>query len=253
MKTGKYLKKQKLWGDIHRKSPIPPTGIVERANYSLTADENISVVKMASGEAKKLVKYLQELGICKNLLLFRTLEENFQGFLTDVKVPAGFADNDYKLEPHHKTYKFRHKLVKEFIDEKSEDFCLVENLHSKQFFDELKQFVELSETEGSFSDFDLEQTGRLQKIDLFEENVKVKGVVVCKFSKKAKVCVLIKTKDPCRGLTGSFSLSEVFVDRREEDDTDREGFHLKLAVGDIVEVTKCRRKEETALEPEIVM
>ena len=113
-------------------------------------------------------------------------------------------------------------------------------------------YVELSETEGSFSDFDLEQTGRLQKIDLFEENVKVKGVVVCKFSKKAKVCILIKMKDPCRGLTGSFSLSEVFVDLREEDDTDHEGFHLNLAVGDIVEVTKCRRKEGTALEPEIV-
>ena len=111
---------------------------------------------MASGEAKNLVKYLQELGICKNLLLFRTLEENFQAFLTDVKVPSGFADNDYKLEPHHKTYKFRHKLVKKFIDiKKSEYFRLTENLHSKQFFDELRQFVELSETEGSFSDFDL--------------------------------------------------------------------------------------------------
>ena len=77
-----------------------------------------------------------------------------------------------------------------FIDiKKSEYFRLTENSHSKQFFDELRQFVELSETEGSFSDFDLEQTDRLQKIDLFEENVKVKGVVVCKFSKKAKgVC-----------------------------------------------------------------
>ena len=150
-------------------------------------------------------------------------------------------------------YKFRRKLVKEFIDvKKSKDFRLTENSHSKQFFDELKQFVELSENEGSFSDFDLEQTGRLQKIDLFEENVKVKGVVVCKFSKKAKVCVLIKRKDPCRGLTGSFSLSEVFVDLREEDDTDHEGFHLKLAVGDIVEVKKSRRKEGTALEPDIV-
>ena len=74
--------------------------------------------------------------------------------------------------------------------------------------------------------------------------------MVCKFSKKAKVCtVLIKTKDPSRGLTGSFSLSEVLVDLREEDDTGHEGFHLKLAVGDIVEVTKCRRKEGTALEP----
>ena len=246
------MKEQKLWGDIHGKSPIPPTGIVESVNYSLTGDENISVVKMASGEAKKLVKYLHELGICKNLLLFRTLEENFQAFLTDVKVPSGFVDNDYKLEPHHKTYKFRHKLVKEFIDvKKSEDFRLTENSHSKQFFDELKQFVELSET-GSFSDFDLEQTGRLQKIDLFEENVKVQGVVVCKFSKKAKACVLIKRKDLRRELTGSFSLSEVFVDLCEEDNTGHEGFHLNLAVGDIVEVTKCRRKEGTALEPEIV-
>ena len=94
---------------------------------------------MASGEAKNLVKYLQELGICKNLLLFRTLEENFQAFLTDVKVPSGFADNDYKLEPHHKTYKCRHKLVKKFIDiKKSEYFRLTENSHPKQFFDELR-------------------------------------------------------------------------------------------------------------------
>ena len=46
--------------------------------------------------------------------------------------------------------------------------------------------------------------------------------------------------------------SEVFVDLHEEDDTDHEGFHLKLAVGDIVEVKKCRRKEGTALEPDIV-
>ena len=209
---------------------------------------------MASGEAKNLVECLQELGICKNLFRFsHTLEKNFQAFLTDVKVPSGFADNDYKLEPRHKTYKLRHKLVKKFINiKKCDEFYLTEDSHLKQFFDELKQFAELSETEGSFSDFDLEQTGRLPKIDLFEENVKVQGVVVCKFSKKAKACVLIKRKDLRKGLTGSFSLSEVFVDLCEEDDTGHEGFHLNLAVGDIVEVTKCRRKEGTALEPEIV-
>jgi len=210
---------------------------------------------MASEEVKNLVKYLKELGICNNPFLSGTLEKNFQDFLTDVRVPVGFTD-DYKLEPHHTTYKFRHKLVKKFIDKKKyEDFRLTDNSHSNQFFDELKQFAELSETEGSFSDFDLEQTGRLQKIDLFEENVKVQGVVVCKFSKKAKVCVLIKRKDLCRELTGSFSLSllsEVFVDLCEGDDTGHEGFHLNLAVGDIVEVTKCRRKEGTALEPDIV-
>ena len=74
--------------------------------------------------------------------------------MTDVKVPSGFADNDYKLEPHHKTYKFRHKLVKDFIDvKKSEDFRLTENSHSKQFFDELKRFLKLSETEGGFFRF----------------------------------------------------------------------------------------------------
>ena len=207
---------------------------------------------MASEEVKNLVKYLKELRICNNPFLSRTLEENFQNFLTDVKLPLGFAD-DYKLEPHHTTYKFRHKLVKKFIDKKKyEDFRLTDNSHSNQFFDELKHFAELSETEESLSDFDLEQTGRLPKIDLFEENVKVQGVVVCKFSEKAKVCVLIKRKDLCRGLTGSFSLSEVFVDLREEDETGHEGFYLNLAVGDIVDVTKCRRKEGTALEPEIV-
>ena len=124
---------------------------------------------MAPEEVKNLVKYLKELGICNNPFLSGTLEKNFQDFLTDVRVPVGFTD-DYKLEPHHTTYKFRHKLVKTFIDKKKyEDFRLTDNSHFNQFFDELKQFAELSETEGSFSDFDLEQTGRLQKIDLIEE------------------------------------------------------------------------------------
>ena len=213
-------------------------------------------MKMASEEVKNLVKSLKELGICNNPFLSRTLEENFQNFLTDVKVPVGFAD-DFKLEPHHTTYKFRHKLVKKFIDKKKyEDFRLTDNSHSKQFFDELKQFAELSaETEGiSFSDLDLEQTGRLQKIDLFEENVKVQGVVIWKSSKRAKAFVLLKKNNHQRHavVTSSFSVSEAYVNLHEEGDTDPEGFHLKLAVGDIVEVTKCRRKEGTALEPEIV-
>ena len=209
---------------------------------------------MASEEVKNLVKYLKELGICNNPFLSGTLEENFQDFLTDVRVPVGFTD-DYKLEPHHTTYKFHHKLVKKFIDKKKyEDFRLTDNSHSKQSFDELKQFAELSETEGSFSDFDLEQTGRLQKIDLFEENVKVQGVVAWKSRKRAKAFALLKKKDheSHSGVTSSFQVSEAYVDLREEDDTNHEGFHLNLAVGDIVEVTKCRRKEGTALEPEIV-
>ena len=213
-------------------------------------------MKMASEEVKNLVKSLKELGIWNNPFLSHTLEKNFQNFLTAVKVPVGFAD-DFKLEPHHTTYKFRHNLVKKFIDKKKyEDFRLTDNPHSKQFFDELKQFAELSEeTEGiSFSDLDLEQTGRLQKIDLFEKNVKVQGVVIWKSSKRAKACVLLKKNDHQRHVvvTSSFSVSEAYVNLHEEDDTDPEGFHLKLAVGDIVEVTKCRRKEGTALEPEIV-
>ena len=80
MKTGKYLKEQKLWGDIHGKSPIPPTGIVESVNYSLTGDENISVVKMASREAKKLVKFYKSwvfVRICCCFALWRKISRPF--------------------------------------------------------------------------------------------------------------------------------------------------------------------------------
>ena len=74
---------------------------------------------MASDGAKKLVKYMQELGICSNPSLFGTLEEDFQGFLTNAKpVLSEFEHRDYKLEQHHTTYKLRNTLVKCFIEKK---------------------------------------------------------------------------------------------------------------------------------------
>ena len=53
---------------------------------------------MTSDGAKKLVKYMQESGICSNPSLFGTLEEDFQGFLTNAKpVLSEFEHRDYKL------------------------------------------------------------------------------------------------------------------------------------------------------------
>ena len=75
---------------------------------------------MASDGAKKLVKYMQESGICSNPSLFGTLEEDFEGFLTNAKpVLSEFVHRDYKLEQHHTTYKLRYKLVKLFLSPKS--------------------------------------------------------------------------------------------------------------------------------------
>ena len=77
---------------------------------------------MASDGAKKLVEYMQESGICSNPSLFGTLEEDFEGFLTNAKpVLSEFVHRDYKLEQHHTTYKLRYKLVKCFIEKKKSE------------------------------------------------------------------------------------------------------------------------------------
>ena len=195
---------------------------------------------MASDGAKKLVRYMQESGICSNPSLFGTLEEDFQGFLTNAKpVLSEFEHRDYKLEQHHTTYKLRYKLVKCFIEKKkSESLRLTSVSQSKEFFVELKQFADDSESEEDFSDLDLDQ----------RRQHRVRGVVVWK-SNKTDACV--KEDHGRQGDTSSFSLSELSVNFLNEDDTDHEGFHLQLAVGDIVEVTKCSRKDGIALEQDI--
>ena len=196
---------------------------------------------MASDGAKKLVKYMQESGICSNPSLFGTLEEDFQGFLTNAKpVLSEFVHRDYKLEQHHTTYKLRYKLVKCFIEKKkSERLRLTSVSQSKEFFVELKQFVDDAESEEDLSDLDLDQ-GRQHR---------VRGVVVWKSNKTANACV--KEDHRRQGDTSRFSLSELSVNFLNENDTDHEGFHLQLAVGDIVEVTKCSRKDGIALEQDI--
>lgn len=196
---------------------------------------------MASDGAKKLVKYMQESDICSDPSLFGTLEEDFQGFLTNARpVLSEFEHRDYKLEQHHTTYKLRYKLVKCFIEKKkSEGLRLTSVSQSKEFFVELKQFADDSESEEDLSDLDHDQ----------RRQHRVRGVVVWKSNKTANACV--KEDHRRQGDTGSFSLSELSVNFLNEDDTDHEGFHLQLAVGDIVEVTKCSRKDGIALEQDI--
>ena len=131
-------------------------------------------------------------------------------------------------------------MVKCFIEKKtSEGLRLTSVSQSKEFFVELKQFADDSESEEDLSDLDLDQ-GRQHR---------VRGVVVWKSNKTANACV--KEDHRRQGDTGSFLLSELSVNFLNENDTDHEGFHLQLAVGDIVEVTKCSRKDGIALEQDI--
>lgn len=202
-------------------------------------------------EVEELTSFLKESGVCTDKLCLISLKRDFQDILTTVKVPSGWEDRGYTLEPHHTTYKFRHKLVRNFLERKKSVGFKLTRLSSEQFFCELKGFLD-SECGETFPDFDLDLRSK-HSIDLFEQNIKLEGVVVWKSDERAIACVLVK-KEECRrqGGTGRFSPSDELCVKIEDNDSFGEGFHVKVAIGDIVKVTKCRRKKETALEPEII-
>lgn len=203
-------------------------------------------------EVEEITKFLEESGVCtdKLYLISKPLKRDFQNILTSVKVPSGWEDRGYIIEPHHTTYKFRHKLVRNFLERKKSEGFKLTRLSSEQFFLELKGFLD-SECGETFPDFDLDVRSN-HNIDLFEQNIKLQGVVVWKSDERAIACVLVQ-KEECRpGGTGRFSPSDELYVKIDDNDSLVEGFHVKVAIGDIVEVTKCRRKKETALEPEII-
>ena len=182
--------------------------------------------------------------VCKDALKRCSFKKKFQSFLTNVKIPPGWGDKGYRLQQKHRTYQYRLQLLRNLIAKKmSEGFSLT-SATSEQFFDELKQFSD-SHSDERFSDLDYDHRN---STDLLEQNVKLQGVVVRKSDKWAYI--LIK-KEGRAGQGDAGSLSELVVSLHNEEKSG-EGFHLEVAEGDIVEVTKCRRLEEMALEPEII-
>ena len=197
--------------------------------------------------------------ICKDRLHDKQVKLKCLNFLSDVEIPSGWKDNkSYKLYEHHPTYNYRLQILKNFVEEKVVEGVFVTSKTSKEFFDELKQF--LWESYSTSDDDRLWEPVQDQKgsagVDLFLQNVKLEGVVVRKSEKRKKVSVLVKKEglrtSTAHTTTSDFTLSELVVSLENEGQTGDE-FHLNMAVGDIVEVKKCRRKEGEGWEPEIVM
>ena len=183
--------------------------------------------------------------ICKDVLERRNFKSKCEEFLTKVSVPASWEGNAYRLHQGNPTYRYRKKLLSNFIRKRVSEGFTVKSGTTKQFFDELQEFSKLSESNDSFSEFWSSERPAL--IDLFEQNIKLCGPVVRKSDKELKVSVLLKARGRNRQ-DDNLSLTEHVIDLQNEFE---EGYRIK--VGDIVEVTKCRRNERVAFEPEVIM
>ena len=182
--------------------------------------------------------------ICKDVLERRNFKSKCEEFLTKVSVPASWEGNAYRLHQGNPTYRYREKILSNFIHERVSEGFTVKSSTTKQFFDELQEFLKLSESNDSFSEFGGSERPAL--IDLFEQNTKLCGPVVRKSDKELKVSVLLKARGRNRQ-DDNLSLTEHVIDLQNEFE---EGYRIK--VGDIVEVTKCRRNERVAFEPEVI-
>ena len=182
--------------------------------------------------------------ICKDVLERPSFKSKCEKFLTKVSVPAGWEGNEYRLHQGNPTYRYRKKLLSNFIHKRVSEGFLVKGSTTKQFFDELQEFSESSESDDSFSELWSSESPAL--IDLFERNIKLCGPVVRKSHTELKVSVLLQARGRSRQ-DGDLPFIEHVIDLQNEFE---EGFHIK--VGDIVEVTKCRRNERVAFEPEVL-
>ena len=193
--------------------------------------------------------------ICPGVDFFerRKFKDKLVEYLTHVSVPAGSETNGYRLSKKHPTYKYHKRLLENFIDkQKLEDEkqklagSTVPKTTPEVFFEQLKQFVKVEEQNDSFSEFC--DSRRSALIDLFEENLKLRGVVIRKCTYNAGHCKLsVLIKVPRKAQDGHSELIEHAIDVKNES---LRGYDLK--VGDIVEVTQCRRKEGVAMEPEVI-
>lgn len=182
--------------------------------------------------------------ICKDVLATKDFEKAFLRFLTKVDLPDGLEDSGYKLQDIHPTYKYRHDCLRKFVEQKEAE-------HIKVAFDQLGEFItQLKnaansplEVENSFSHL---QEQKSQPFDLFEQNIKLEGVVVRKCEKRPRASILTKTPDH----SGQrFILNELVIN---VEDAHKAGGEFQLKVGDIVELTKCRRKEGMAIDAEVI-
>ena len=180
--------------------------------------------------------------ICKDVLERRNFKSKCEEFLTKVSVPASWEGNAYRLHQGNPTYRYRKKILSNFIHERVSEGFTVKSSTTKQFFDELQEFLKLSESNDSFSEF--WSSDRPALIDLFEQNIKLCGPVVRKSDTKLKVSVLLKTRGRNRQDQDDTHTEHV-IDLQKE-----EGYCIR--VGDVVEVSKCGRKEGVAFEPEVI-
>lgn len=131
--------------------------------------------------------------ICNDVLERHNFKSKCEEFLTKVSVPAGWKQcTAYRLHQGHPTYKYRKKLLTNFIQKQKSEGFTVKSTTRKQFFEQLQQFSELSEPDDSFSEFN--SSGRPALVDLFEQNLKLLCVVVRKSDTGLRASVLIETK-----------------------------------------------------------
>ena len=184
--------------------------------------------------------------ICKDYMEREKFKKRFQRFLTKVDLPDDWEDSSgYELEDTLPTYKHRYNCLRKFVEQAEAESMTVDQL--EDFVQKIENATHSPlETERSFSAIQEHQN---QPSDLFEQNIKVKGVVVRKCEKKLKASILTKKvikKD--RGKQKS-SLKELVMNIR---DVSKSGGGFQLKVGDVVEVTECRRKEGIALDAQLI-
>ena len=194
--------------------------------------------------------------ICKDKLQCHLVKIRCLNFLSNVEVPFGWKGEIYKLDQHLPTYKFRLQILRAFVAIKEAEGVFVTSSTCEEFFGELKQFsLDPGNDDDEFWEHGNGQHSR-PGVDLFQQNIKLQGVVVRKSENWLKASVLVKKEGRGEqrglGVTSDSLQSELFVSLQHEGQAGEE-FHLKVSVGDIVEVSKCWRKEGEALEPEVVM
>ena len=189
------------------------------------------------GNIKEILKKF-----CKGSLSGNDFLQGCDRFLTEVKVPAKWKGRaDYKLRQVHETYRYREKVIREFVAKKKSEKFKISRKTIPQFFDELERFANSAETSNTLCDLNHRNKScksRPTISDLFGENdVKLQGVVVRTSDQNA--WVLVEKEQ------------ELLIDLpAHEKDSFSTGFPVK--VGDIVEVTTFQRQTETILETDVI-
>ena len=174
--------------------------------------------------------------ICKDPLEKQKFKRAVDDILTKVDIPNDWeeGDTEYKLHEENPTYQFRYSCLEAFIKQKEAECFSITCKTYKEFFQELRSYF--LENDSCLESRHHESLS----FNIFQENVKIHGVVLRKSAKFKKAFVLVKQN--AKG-------KELVLDIRGEEDL---ASWSQFKVGDIVEVTKCRRKEGIALEPEVI-